>query len=224
MAVESSLENSGRRAGLTQSLLLLLGSCLPVLGAVLLAPVLPRMQAHFADVAGSTVLVPIVLTLPALMIALLAPFAGVIADRLGRKPLLLIGSVGMALTLAIMAFCFSQGELVNNKLTLPDGYGAIAFYAAISYAALFNLSWGPVMWVLLGEMFPNQMRGSALAVAGFAQWTSNFLITLSFPWALKNLGLTTAYSFFTLCAFISVFFVASMVRETKGKTLEEMQG
>ncbi len=89
MAVESSLENSGRCAGLTQSLLLLLGSCLPVLGAVLLAPVLPRMQAHFADVAGSTVLVPIVLTLPALMIAVLAPFAGVIVDRLGRKPLLL---------------------------------------------------------------------------------------------------------------------------------------
>lgn len=89
MAVESSFENSGRRAGLTQSLLLLLGSCLPVLGAVLLAPVLPRMQAHFAEVAGSTVLVPIVLTLPALMIAVLAPFAGVIADRLGRKPLLL---------------------------------------------------------------------------------------------------------------------------------------
>jgi SP family sugar:H+ symporter-like MFS transporter len=150
--------------------------------------------------------------------------AMMLIDKIGRKPLLLIGSVGMALTLAIMAFCFSQGELVNNKLTLPDGYGAIAFYAAISYAALFNLSWGPVMWVLLGEMFPNQMRGSALAVAGFAQWTSNFLITLSFPWALKNLGLTTAYSFFTLCAFISVFFVASMVRETKGKTLEEMQG
>lgn len=145
-------------------------------------------------------------------------------DKIGRKPLLLIGSVGMALTLAIMAFCFSQGELINDKLTLPDGYASIAFYAAISYAALFNLSWGPVMWVLLGEMFPNQMRGSALAVAGFAQWTSNFLITLSFPWALKNLGLTTAYSFFTLCAFISVFFVASMVRETRGKTLEEMEG
>lgn len=81
--------NPDRQAGLAQSLLLLLGSCLPVLGAVLLAPVLPRMQAHFADVSGSSVLVPVVLTLPALMIALLAPFAGLIADRLGRKPLLL---------------------------------------------------------------------------------------------------------------------------------------
>ncbi len=81
--------NADRQPGLPQSLLLLLGSCLPVLGAVLLAPVLPRMQAHFADTPGVAVLVPIALTLPALVIALLAPFAGVIADRVGRKPLLL---------------------------------------------------------------------------------------------------------------------------------------
>jgi MFS family permease len=78
-----------RQAGLPQSLLLLLGSCLPVLGAVLLAPVLPRMQAHFADTSGAAVLVPIALTLPALVIALVAPFAGLLADRVGRKPLLL---------------------------------------------------------------------------------------------------------------------------------------
>lgn len=78
-----------RRPGWPQSLLLLLGSCLPVLGAVLLAPVLPRMQAHFADAPAAQLLVPISLTIPALMIALLAPFAGVIADRVGRKPLLL---------------------------------------------------------------------------------------------------------------------------------------
>jgi MFS family permease len=80
---------TNRQAGLPQSLLLLLGSCLPVLGAVLLAPVLPRMQEHFADTPGATVLVPIALTLPALVIALVAPFAGLIADRVGRKPLLL---------------------------------------------------------------------------------------------------------------------------------------
>lgn len=82
-----------RQAGLPQSLLLLFGSCLPVLGAVLLAPVLPRMQAHFADTPGAEVLVPISLTVPALVIALLAPFAGVAADRLGRKPLLLASMV-----------------------------------------------------------------------------------------------------------------------------------
>jgi len=81
--------NVERQARLPQSLLLLLGSCLPVLGAVLLAPILPRMQEHFADTPGVAVLVPIALTLPALMIALLAPVAGIIADRLGRKPLLI---------------------------------------------------------------------------------------------------------------------------------------
>jgi len=85
--------NVERQARLPQSLLLLLGSCLPVLGAVLLAPILPRMQEHFADTPGVAVLVPIALTLPALMIALLAPVAGIIADRLGRKPLLISAMV-----------------------------------------------------------------------------------------------------------------------------------
>jgi len=79
-----------RTAGAPQAMLLLLGSCLPVLGAVLLAPVLPRMQQHFAETAGAAVLVPVALTLPALVVAILAPFAGIIADRVGRKPLLLL--------------------------------------------------------------------------------------------------------------------------------------
>ncbi len=81
--------SADRQAGLPQSLLLLFGSCLPVLGAVLIAPILPRMQQHFADTPGVEVLTPIALTIPALVIALLAPFAGMIADRVGRKPLLL---------------------------------------------------------------------------------------------------------------------------------------
>jgi MFS transporter, SP family, sugar:H+ symporter len=145
-------------------------------------------------------------------------------DKIGRKPLLLFGSIGMALSLSTLAWCFLQGDLVNDKLILPPGVGSIAFYAAISYAAIFNISWGPVMWVMLGEMFPNQMRGSALAVAGFAQWTSNFLIASSFPWALKNLGLVTSYGFFAICAFISIFFVWKYVHETKGTELEDMVG
>lgn len=81
--------NTERQARLPQSLLLLFGSCLPVLGAVLIAPILPRMQQHFAATPGAEVLVPIALTIPALVIALLAPFAGMIADRVGRKSLLL---------------------------------------------------------------------------------------------------------------------------------------
>lgn len=145
-------------------------------------------------------------------------------DKIGRKPLLLLGSAGMTVTLGLMAWCFTQGAFVDGKLTLPGEAGTIAFYAAISYAALFNLSWGPVMWVMLGEMFPNQMRGSALAVAGAAQWIANFAISSSFPWALKHLGLPTAYGFYASCALISFFFVQRMVSETKGKELEAMEG
>jgi MFS transporter, SP family, sugar:H+ symporter len=147
-------------------------------------------------------------------------------DKIGRKPLLIFGSAGMAIMLAITTWCFMQGSFdpAAGKLTLPDGIGQIAFYAMISYAAIFNISWGPVMWVMLGEMFPNQIRGSALAFAGFAQWTSNFIISSLFPFALERFGLAIPYSFFAICSFISIFFVMSFVRETKGKELEEMEG
>ena len=145
-------------------------------------------------------------------------------DKLGRKPLLLIGSLGMAVALGLMAITFTQGTVIAGKLVLPPGMGTIALCAAISYTALFNISWGPVMWVMLGEMFPNQMRGSALAVAGAAQWSANFAISSSFPWVLKHLGLATAYGFYASCALISFFFVKRMVQETKGKELEAMEG
>lgn len=100
-----------RQAGLPQSLLLLLGSCLPVLGAVLLAPILPRMQEHFADTPGVAVLVPIALTLPALMIALLAPVAGIITDRLGRKPLL-IGAMFLYTVCGVLPLWLESLEVI----------------------------------------------------------------------------------------------------------------
>ena len=86
------------------------------------------------------------------------------------------------------------------------------------------MSWGPVMWVMLGEMFPNQMRGSALAVAGLAQWTANYLVVQSFPAMADGLGLATTYALYTAAAVISVFLVRSFIKETKGKELEEMEG
>jgi SP family sugar:H+ symporter-like MFS transporter len=78
------------------------------------------------------------------------------------------------------------------------------------------------MWVLLGEMFPNQIRGSGLAVSGFAQWVANFAITMTFPIMLATTGLTSAYGFYAISAAISVWFVYKAVRETQGKRLEEM--
>lgn len=144
-------------------------------------------------------------------------------DKIGRKPLLLIGSVGMAVTLSIMALVFSQATLTETGLSLSPQLGTIALLSAIIYVAFFNLSWGPVMWVLLGEMFPNQIRGSGLAVSGFAQWIANFAITMTFPILLVTTGLTSAYGFYAISAFISVWFVLQAVRETRSRTLEEME-
>ncbi|MDR6095011.1 sugar porter family MFS transporter [Stenotrophomonas sp. SORGH_AS_0321] len=148
----------------------------------------------------------------------------VLIDRIGRKPLLWVGSVGMAIALALMVVAFSSGSLVDGRLQLSDGMGRLALVAANVYVVFFNMSWGPVMWVMLGEMFPNQIRGSALAVAGAAQWTSNFAITVTFPILLAGIGLAGAYSIYAVAAFLSIFFVIRYVRETKGKELEQMEG
>lgn len=145
-------------------------------------------------------------------------------DRIGRKPLLLVGSVGMAITLAAMAFAFQSGSFVDGSLVLSDSAGVVALVAANAYVAFFNFSWGPVMWVMLGEMFPNQIRGSGLAVSGFAQWTANFGITMTFPIMLASIGLTGAYGFYAISAAISVVFVWKIVHETKGLELEDMKG
>ncbi len=145
-------------------------------------------------------------------------------DIIGRKPLLLIGSVGMAVTLGILTYCFATGSFIDGKLELAPGNGVIALYAANIYVIFFNFSWGPVMWVMLGEMFPNQIRGSALAVAGAAQWLANYAISLSFPWLAKNIGLAATYGFYTLCAAVSILFVLAAVNETRGTELEDMVG
>jgi SP family sugar:H+ symporter-like MFS transporter len=148
-----------------------------------------------------------------------------VIDRMGRKPMLLIGSVGMVITLGILAGVFSQAGVDEaGKLTLTGSAGPIALVAANLYVIFFNFSWGPVVWVLLGEMFPNQFRGSALAVSGIAMWISNFAITITFPMMLSGIGLGGAYSVYAVCALISLFLVLKCVNETKGLELEEMQG
>ncbi|KAA0020672.1 sugar porter family MFS transporter [Salinicola corii] len=143
-------------------------------------------------------------------------------DRIGRKPLLWGGSVGMTVTLAMLVYAFSTADIVNGSLALSTGNGVLALIAANVYVFFFNVSWGPVMWVMLGEMFPNQVRGSGLAIAGLFQWLANFAITMTFPIMLASIGLTGAYGFYALCALISAIFVARFVRETNGKELEEM--
>ncbi len=145
-------------------------------------------------------------------------------DKIGRKPFLMIGSIGMTITLSLMVYAFLNSKVgISGDLEMGD-YGTLALVAANAYVFSFNLSWGPVMWVMLGEMFPNQIRGSGLAVAGLAQWGSNFAITMTFPIMLAGIGLAGAYGFYSICALISIFFVAKFVHETKGRALEDMQG
>jgi SP family sugar:H+ symporter-like MFS transporter len=100
----------------------------------------------------------------------------------------------------------------------------IAVVAANLYVIFFNFSWGPVMWVMLGEMFPNQIRGSALAVSGFVQWFANFVVSFSFPVMAASLGLAASYSFYAVGAVVSFFLVYWLVQETRGKELEQMEG
>jgi len=145
-----------------------------------------------------------------------------LVDRIGRKPLLVIGSAGMAVTLGAMAWCFSQATGSGATLSLPAPWNMVALVAANAYVVFFGLSWGPMVWVLLGEMFPNRIRAIALAVAAAAQWLANFAITSTFP-SLAEMGLAFAYGLYAAFALISLVFVLKAVRETKGIELEDMQ-
>ena len=146
-----------------------------------------------------------------------------LVDKWGRKPLLLTGSIGMAVFLGLLAVVFGTSAVgTDGNLALSRSAGLLALVGANLYIIAFGMSWGPVMWVLLGEMFPNQVRGAALAVAGFSQWIANFLVTMTFPLLLKWIGLGGAYGLYAGFALLSFFFVRAAIRETKGRTLEEM--
>ncbi|MGW1491829.1 sugar porter family MFS transporter [Streptomyces sp. NPDC002402] len=144
--------------------------------------------------------------------------AMVFVDRIGRRPLALIGSAGMAIALALEAWAFSA-DLVDGKL--PTTQGVVALVAAHVFVLFFALSWGVVVWVFLGEMFPNRIRAAALGVAASAQWIANWAITASFP-SLSDWNLSGTYVIYTAFAVLSIPFVLRYVKETKGKALEEM--
>ncbi|OEJ33922.1 sugar porter family MFS transporter [Streptomyces subrutilus] len=147
--------------------------------------------------------------------------AMIFVDRIGRKPLALIGSAGMALSLGLAAWAFSYKEGTGDNITMPDAQGTVALVAAHSFVLFFALSWGVVVWVLLGEMFPNRIRAAALGVAAAAQWIANWVITVTFP-SLSDWNLSGAYVIYTAFALLSIPFILKWVPETKGKALEEM--
>ncbi len=161
-------------------------------------------------------------------------------DRVGRKPLLLIGSAGMFVTLGVLTWVFvsapectqaildSGGQAgckavadLHSPLLSSSG-GWIAVVMLNTYVAFFATTWGPIVWVLLGEMFPNKIRAAAMSVAVAANWLANFVVSESFP-KLVGVSLGLAYGLFTLGAFVSFFYVLKFVKETKGVQLEDME-
>ncbi|WP_436762057.1 sugar porter family MFS transporter [Streptosporangium sp. V21-05] len=144
-----------------------------------------------------------------------------LVDRIGRRPLLLIGSAGMTVALAVAAWAFGAGVPSGDAVKLPEAQGTVALIAAHVFVLFFALSWGVIVWVLLGEMFPNRVRAAALSVAAAAQWVANWLITVSFP-SLSEWNLAGAYVGYAAFAALSFVFVLFKVRETKGRKLEEM--
>jgi MFS transporter, SP family, xylose:H+ symportor len=132
-------------------------------------------------------------------------------DKWGRKPLLMVGSIGMAIGMFAIA-ALSYYEII--------GVGTLVFI--IVYTASFMMSWGPICWVLISEIFPNKIRGRAVAVAVAAQWAANYFISSTYPSMMEFSGAMT-YGFYGLMSVISFIFVWKMVPETKGKTLEEME-
>ncbi|WP_299017301.1 D-xylose transporter XylE [uncultured Polaribacter sp.] len=139
-------------------------------------------------------------------------------DKYGRKPLMVIGALGMAVAMLSLGFVFYAGAT-----------GYLALFCMMLYVASFAMSWGPVTWVLLSEIFPNKIRGKALAIAVAAQWISNYLVSLTFPMMNDNSYLTEqfnhgfAYWVYGIMSILAALFVVKFIPETKGKTLEEME-
>jgi SP family xylose:H+ symportor-like MFS transporter len=138
-------------------------------------------------------------------------------DRFGRKPLMMIGGIGMALSMFALGLSFYFGKL-----------GLMALIFMLTYTAAFAMSWGPVTWVLLSEIFPNSVR-SAMSIAVAAQWLANLIVSWTFPMMNDNIALTTrfnhgfAYWIYAIMGVLSALFIWKMVPETKGKTLEEIE-
>ena len=136
-----------------------------------------------------------------------------VVDRLGRKPLLMIASAGMGASLAALGGAFHRGDF--------DGPWVLLFMLA--YVASFAVAMGPVVWVVLSEIFPTRIRGRAMSIATVCLWIACFAVSQTFPWMLKTLqGATTFWFYAAMCA-VAFLFVSWFVPETKGKTLEEIE-
>ena len=145
-------------------------------------------------------------------------------DRIGRRKLLMIGSAGMFVGLLMATVSFSQAEGAGDSVELAGIWGPVALVGANLFVIFFAATWGPVMWVTLGEVFPNNIRSLALGLGAMVNWIFNFIVTLSFPWVSDNFGVWIMYAIFTIFAVISFWFVKTKLPEFSGRELEDREG
>ena len=167
----------------------------------------PRIFAGMGASGDASMLQTVVMGVVNILFTVVAIFT---VDRVGRKPLLIVGSAGMMIGMAALA-----------ALSFTGSIGIAALVFIIIYTASFMMSWGPICWVLISEIFPNTIRSQAVAVAVAAQWISNFLVSATFP-SLSAWSVGGTYCIYALMSLASALFVWKWVPETKGKTLEEM--
>lgn len=166
----------------------------------------PRIFEN-AGAEGGGMMQTVIMGVVNILFTLVAIFT---VDRFGRRPLLIIGSLGMAVGALAVAYCDQMGIK-----------GIVPVLSIIVYAAFFMMSWGPICWVLIAEIFPNTIRGQAVAIAVAFQWVFNYLVSSTFP-ALYDFSPMFAYSLYGIICLAAAFFVWKWVSETKGKTLEDM--
>src|ERR671917_509250 len=143
-----------------------------------------------------------------------------IIDRAGRRPLLLIGLVGMTISLALLGTVFASGATGENSTVLS---GVLATLCLAVYIASFAISLGPVFWLMISEIYPLRIRGTAMSVASIANWGSNWLVALTFPVLLATFGGAGSFWLFAVLGIVAWFFVYFRVPETKGRSLEEIE-
>jgi MFS transporter, SP family, sugar:H+ symporter len=140
-------------------------------------------------------------------------------DKVGRKPLLLVGALGMALSLAILA-------ITSLVLPEPKGLGLVGLITVACLAGFivsFAVSWGPIVWVMLAEIFPLKIRGAAMGVATLLLWGANFVVSLTFPILLSAVGIGYLFLGYAVIGVLAFLFVRFFVVETKGRSLEEIE-
>jgi sugar porter (SP) family MFS transporter len=138
-------------------------------------------------------------------------------DRSGRRPLLIRGSAGMAVGMVAAALAFAGGT------HLTGARAAVAIAALVVYTGSFAIGLGPVFWLMISEIYPQRVRGTAMSVASLANWAANFLVTISFLTLLSAIGGTGVFSLFAFLTLVAVWFFVRRVPETKGRSLQAIE-